>query len=465
MSFIGLDLGTSFIKAAVLDLDSVTLGHVRRVPFPEPIRGLAPTRVEFDPDAILSAVQEVLSGMSEHWGSCEGILMCTQMSCLIFIDNSGKVRSNCIGWRDQRAVEQHPSKHGTYHDVLLQRIGDKEKRELGNELPAGAPISFLFWFAEQNKLEKNLIPASLSEFVISTLCGSRPMVESTTAMSYELLKLSAMQWHHDVIHELGLGELQWPAIVPHGEIVGYMTLGNKPVPCYTAVGDYQCALAGALLDETELSLNISTGSQASRLTSKLSLGNYQTRPFFDGKFTNVLSHLPAGRSLNVLLQLITEFAEFQTSSSKDPWEYIVQSVDASPVSDLRVDLGFFPGPCGNQGGITNIRESNLSVGSLFKAAFENMAENYSTCAKRVWPDQSWSNLVFSGGVARKLKLLRGMIERKLQTSSRLCPLEEDSLLGLTALALFFSGRTKSVEAAMSTLRLHFAQHREALYRS
>ncbi len=328
---------------------------------------------------------------------------------------------------------------------------------MGNELPPGSPISFLFWFAEQKLLSPDLIPVPLSEFVVTALCNPRPMVESSNAMAYELLNLTTLHWHADVIRGLGLDGLCWPEIVEHGHIVGKMKLGGKQIPCYTPVGDYQCALAGALIDEGELSLNISTGSQVSRLTRALQLGDYQSRPFFDGIFTNLLSHLPAGRSLNVLVKLITEFSQ-ANGVTADPWDYIIASLASGQQGDLKVDLGFFPGPCGLNGAISGIREDNLTVSSLFHAAFENMAANYSACAGRVWPERSWSNLVFSGGVARKLPELRALIESKLQTGSRLCPLEEDTLLGLTVLALFFSRRTNSVAAAMQKVRQYYSTY-------
>jgi sugar (pentulose or hexulose) kinase len=300
------------------------------------------------------------------------------------------------------------------------------------------------------------VPVSLADFVLSTLCGSPPSIESSNAMACELLRLDTMGWHEEVIKELRLDKLHWPPIRRHGEMVGSMQVGAETVPCYTPVGDYQCALAGALMSEDELSLNISTGSQVSRLTHQLVLGNYQTRPFFDGKFTNTFSHLPAGRSLNVLVDLLGELAQHSGTVITDPWQYIARAAAAVDHTDLEVKLSFFPGPRGDKGSISNIREQNLTVGTLFRASFENMAENYYECALRLWPDRSWKNIVFSGGLARKLKLLRKIIEHKFQTSSRLCPLEEDTLLGLMVLARVFSHRAESVQQAMQDFRRHFA---------
>jgi sugar (pentulose or hexulose) kinase len=456
LAFIGIDLGTSFIKAAVLDLDASELQQVRRMPFPEPISLPDPLRVEFDPDGIVATVNNLIGELTASPVTYEGVVMCTQMSCLVLMDEQGEARSNCIGWRDQRALEPHPSGSGSYYKVLKQRLTAKQKRELGNELPPGAPICFLFWMAEQGTLEAGRVPVSLADFVLSTLCGSPPSIESSNAMACELLRLDTMGWHEEVIKELRLDKLHWPPIRRHGEMVGSMQVGAETVPCYTPVGDYQCALAGALLSEDELSLNISTGSQVSRLTHQLVLGNYQTRPFFDGKFTNTFSHLPAGRSLNVLVDLLGELAQHSGTVITDPWQYIARAAAAVDHTDLEVKLSFFPGPRGDKGSISNIREQNLTVGTLFRASFENMAENYYECALRLWPDRSWKNIVFSGGLARKLKLLRKIIEHKFQTSSRLCPLEEDTLLGLMVLARVFSHRAESVQQAMQDFRRHFA---------
>jgi hypothetical protein len=85
-----------------------------------------------------------------------------------------------------------------------------------------------------------------------------------------------------------------------------------------------------------------------------------------------------------------------------------------------------------------------------------MAQTYYDFALRIWPDRSWRNIVFSGGLARKAELLRKVIEERFQTESRLCPLAEDTLLGLLVLARAFSHRSTSVAQAMHDIRAQFA---------
>jgi len=125
----------------------------------------------------------------------------------------------------------------------------------------------------------------------------------------------------------------------------------------------------------------------------------------------------------------------------------VKAAEAAPDTDLAANLAFFDGPLGSRGSISNITTENLSVGNLFRAAFRNMADNYATCAARLSPDRNWDRIVFSGGLAQKLPLLREFILEKLPGESRLCSSAEDTLLGLLVISQVISGRAKDLQEA------------------
>ena len=452
MTFIGLDLGTSFIKGARLDVEHLSLGHPLRVPFPAPLNGLPPLYREYDPGMILSSVRALLDDLLSDGPDCEGVLLCSQMHGLVLVGPRGQPHSNLITWQDQRVLMEHPTGGQTYFDVAARRIGPDAIRQLGNELCPGLPVGTLFWLAEQGLLYGGLIPAALPDFVVASLCDSRPVTESTHAMSHGVLNLETMTWHAPVISALGLESLQWPPVLAHGSVCGYLTVGGRQVPCFTPVGDFQCALLGALLQPGELSLNISTGSQASLLLPRLSFGNFQTRPFFDNRFLATVTHIPAGRSLDALVRLLLELAEAQHVRLEDPWEYITRAAAGVENTGLRVNLAFFNSSCGDHGEISHIRESELTVGHVFRAAFENMADHYYAKATQISPERAWNRLVFSGGLAHKIELLRTMIAQKFQMPYRMSPSSEDTLLGLLALALVFSGRAPDVQAAIQAIK-------------
>ena len=455
-NYLALDLGTSFIKGAILDLDQLRLRAVQRVPFPDPLPGRPPLFCEFDPAAVVEAARRLITDLLFLAPDCQGLVMCSQMQGLVVTDVVGQPLSNCISWRDQRALEQLPGSHHTYFEELEHRLSTEQHSSLG-ELHAGLPFCALFRLAQEGRLPEGAVPASLPDFVLASLCQERGAagVEATNASVHGPLDLTALTWRPDILEAWGLAGLRWPRVRRAGEVVGLMAHHGRTFPCHTPVGDQACSLAGALLQENELSLNISTGSQVSIISPQLVRGDYQTRPFFDDRYLNLITHIPAGRALSALVSLLTELAEGEGVALRDPWGAIARAAAQTPSTDLRVNLAFFASLRGDHGEIANIREDNLTVGHLFRAAFQDMAENYFVCAERLAPTRAWDRIVFSGGLAQKIHTLREVICGRFGASYRLSPSSEDSLLGLLALALAFSGRVKSVAEAANHLRQHY----------
>src|SRR5262245_27207718 len=423
MHFLGLDLGTTSFKGAVLDTERGTIANVRRVPSPEPVSGLPPGYHELDPSAVLIAVRQLIGDLLFDAPDATGLVVCSQMHCVVLTDADGSPRSNVITWKDQRAT-------GSVQG-LRRIVSPDEQWEIGGELRVGLPVATLSWLRAENPPEEGLIPASLPDFVLSRLCGTEPTTEETNAAAHGLFHLERGDWHHQLIAKLGLSHLRWPRVRPFGEVVGTAEIDGHRLTCFTPVGDQQCALVGAELGARELSINISTGSQVSLLSEQPGGGDYQVRQYFDGQFLRTIVQVPAGRSLAVLVRLLTEVP----GSNPDPWEYIAAATECVGLTDLDVDLAFFAGPFGDRGSIGNIREDSLTVGNLFTAAFGWMAENYRRCAERLAPDRSRDRVVFSGGLARQFGRLRREVLRRLGDPPwRIVPTEEETLRGLLILA-------------------------------
>jgi sugar (pentulose or hexulose) kinase len=449
MRFLAIDLGSSFIKGAVLDLAARSFDHVRRTPFPAPLPNLPPQRFEVEPRQAVDATRVLIEELLAIAPDCAGTVICSQMHGLVLTGERGEPLSNMITWRDQRALEPHPSGSGSVFDHMCQAIGAEDRLALGNELRPGLPLCALFWMAEHGVLPDGAIPAALPDFVLAQLCHAAPACEPTIAASQGALDLRTGDWHRSLLARLGLGELRWPAIDDIRRPVGELSIGKRRLPCYPAIGDQQCALLGAALLPGELSLNIATGSQVSLLRDNLSSGDYQVRPFFDGRWLNTITHIPAGRALEVLVRLLRELAEAQGTPIDDPWGYIARAVLATEDTDLEIDLAFFASALGDRGEIRNIHEGNLTIGHLFRAAFTRMAATYLECAQRLAPACDWRRLVFSGGLAQNLPILRELIVQRFGDAYRVCATPEDTLQGLLALALVCSGQVATVEEAIT----------------
>ena len=442
--FLGIDFGTTFLKGACLDLDGAALQHVRRVPFPAPVAGRPLGHCEIDPAALLAATHQLLGELLAVAPDAAGLVVSSQMHCLVFTDAAGEAKSNVITWKDQRGLEPHPSGGGTYLDVLRAAITADEFDAVGRDVRVGLPAVHLTWLADRGLVPADTYPASLPGFVLANLCGAEPTADPTNAAAHGLFDIRRGDWHHDLIDRLGLPPLRWPRIVPTGHPIGTATITGHRFVCHAPVGDQQCSLLGAGIRSGDLSVNISTGSQVSLRTDAPRPGDFQVRPYPGGGWLSTIVQVPAGRSLAVLVDLLTELG----GGGPDPWEAVAAAVEKVPETDLRVNLTFFGGPFGDRGSVANVGEHNLSVGHLFTAAFRDMATNYAACAARLAPGRDWRRVVFSGGLAHRFPTLRAAVLQTLGTDAhRVCDSTEDTLTGLLVLALAAGGRAASIPDA------------------
>jgi len=435
---IGIDLGTSSFKAAKLDLEQGTISHLIRIAPPEPVSGLKPSRYELAPAELLATIRSMLSELLAQVPDAAGLVICNQMHSVVLTNQHGQPLSNVITWRDRRATESHLGGGESHFEKLTALVSPEEVEQIGHELRVGVPITTLASMHQSGELPNGCFPISLGDFVLSNLCQVEPSTEPTNAAAHGLFHLDRRDWHWNLIARLGLDRLCWPRIRSSGEFVGIAEIDGHQLTCFTPVGDQQSALVGANVQTNELSLNISTGSQVSLLNHHRPTGQFQIRPFFGNLWLSTIVSVPAGRSLNSLVNLLSELG-----GKADLWDYIMQEVDRVSETDLMVDLSFFPCFTGNRGSISNIHEENLTVGHLFASAFRTMARNYARCAELLSPTPSWARVVFSGGLASRFQRLRHEVLAALDHPPyRICDLEEETLHGLLQLARQWSAQLK-----------------------
>ncbi|MBM3878016.1 MAG: hypothetical protein FJ386_15115 [Verrucomicrobia bacterium] len=453
MRYLGIDIGSSYIKGAVLDADALRLSHIEREAAPPFVSGLDHRFREIEPEPLVQTVRAVLERLHDHCPDAAGVLMSSQLHGMVLCDDKGRALTRFIAWQDQRALMPAPGGEESCFDVIERLITPGERQQLGNERVPGLPLNFLFWLAKYHALPAtDALPAVLPYFVAASLCGGAPVSDVTHAYGHGALHIGKLDWHHDVIAKLGLDALRWPRIVPQGAVIGEWSHRGRSLPVFAPVGDYHVSQVGALLEADELSVNVSTGSAVIRIADGCETGDFQTRPWFDGRYLNTITHLPAGRALNAMVHLLTELATAQGVTLGDPWDYIHAGASRADGAGLQVNPAFYPGNAGDHGAVLNLREDNMTVGHLFHALFAGMAENYAKCAARIAPGRDWSRLVFSGGVALKNAVLRQLICARLGDAHRLAPSDEDTLFGLLVLSLAFTGRAASVREAIALVR-------------
>ncbi|MBL8227980.1 MAG: hypothetical protein JNL98_05865 [Bryobacterales bacterium] len=421
------------MKAALLDPRTFRVVESRRIPFPPFEPGLPPLHREVNVALIVDRVRELLDALWPDSGECRALMVSGQMHGFVSTDSNGVATSNYVSWLDQRSAADF--------EVTRGRIGDAAYQALGNELRPGIALATLASMRRAGTFS-GVSVCSLASYVVSQLCQTPAVEEPTYAASLGALDLLGMRWHRDALAVLDLDAIVWPELRSIAEPAGKW----RGVPVYPAVGDQQCSLAGALLAEGELSINVSTGSQIASIARELQAGRSQNRPYFDGLFLRTVTHLPAGRALDSLMRLLTEMG-----CDRDPWQYVLEAAAAVPSTDVQANLCFFPGPLGSSGGFQGLTEQNLTAGHLFRAAFEAMASNYHQAA--AWLGQKhFAGIVFSGGLVQKSAVLRDCIVRKFAIPWRSSPTEEDCMLGLLLLGTVATGEYRTLYDATASAR-------------
>ena len=444
MEFIAIDIGTSFTKGAIVDVESQEIRNISRRMGSAKLASADPFFFELSPADVLHGVTEVIGKLLSSSANCCGILMCGQMGGLVLCDGDGSARSNYISWLDRRATNIHPSGGVTYFDRLAAEVGDRSCHICGNEFRPGLPLSFLYYLRETGQLDElqGTVPVTLPDYVAAALCNSRPVMEWTSTAG--TLDIVSRKFPQNLLRELRLDQLDWPEIVDFRHVVGEYKAAGRSLPVYAPTGDHQCSLAGTLLSQGELSVNVSTGSQVSMLTSSTDVGEFQVRPYFDGLLLKTITNIPAGRALTAIMKLLTEIPGRDNESSAQAWDYLFQQAKLTPTTDAGVNLAFFPGAIEGPGSFTNLREDNLTVGHIARASLEQMADYYELLAGRLAPAKDWSQLVFSGGIAQQSSLLRELVADRLQSEYRTATSSEDALYGMMVLGRVVSGLSESV---------------------
>ncbi len=425
--FVGIDVGGTFLKGSILDTESETTGPVIRSSGPELVFS-EDGSATLDPRALIEAVRSLVTDLVGSQRICEGILVTGQMHGFVMTDEDGYPKTDVVTWRDnfRTTGEETDSsaflRKSTSHQFLV---------DVGSELRAGVPLAGIFARLSFGSQFEGLTPHSLISFVTHSLCDNftDSVMHNSDAAAHGFLNLETNSWHHELLDECGISGLHLPRVTKNLEEVGKCKTTGLPV--YVGIGDHQAALYGVELAVGELSLNIATGSQVSVISQKIS-SNSQTRPYFDEKFLTTITHIPAGRSLNVLMGLVGELTD---KSEDDLWKEIGLACEKQAPTELRMALSFFPNAQGSEGYIENIRENEFNVGSLFNAAVMAMAENYDRFSRVVTGGSIPKNIVLSGGLVSRFKPLHNAIIDKFGASKiREVPSEDSSILGLLRLA-------------------------------
>lgn len=443
MPYFAVDVGSSFIKTAWLDLDEAVVlsGEKMRTPpfLPADVHGIR----EISVDAVAALVRAAIERAAAQ-RPIQGVVFSTQMHGMALSRPTGVPVGQFVTWQDERACATGADGLSAIAYVRQARFADM-LRETGAQPGASHTVCQLAAMRRAG-LEGPLCLSLLGDALIARLCGHPVPMHVTNAQSTGLYHLAGKAWHKALIDALGLGDLRLPPLADGRQPVGWMRTPGGKVPLYAAVGDQQAAVLGAMPARAELLLNIATGAQLVCLDDAPHTGLYELRPFFEGQYFRTVTHIPAGRMLDVLIDCLADIGVrvFDAADVDRPalWERVTQAVEAVPGTSLTMDTAFFPGHARQQAGnILGITADTFRFDQIVYAALRDMARRFAQAYEQIrQPGDHLRGVLCTGGIAQRTPLLLTMIADAFQLPCRLSPYEDDVLTGLLRLGLWVSGR-------------------------
>lgn len=429
MQFLGIDIGSTFLKCGLLSPETHTITQVRTIPSPGP-RPTANKR-HFVCDArqyvrmVTQLIEEAVSACREDIS----VILSTQMHGFVAEDSY-------ISWQDSRCLESMEDGI-SYLDYMKSKVSPAEMRRCGVYCKPSLGVCNLFAkLHREGRLGSNLEIFTLGSYITHQLTD-RNRCHITNAAPLGFADVEKKQWDLELFGRFGLSGLRLPQIVQEDYApCGQCTVNGQTVTFYPDYGDQQASVLGSGADESAAIINIATASQLIAFSQTPEYGNYEVRPYWDGTYIKVLSNMPGGRALQVLTGLIRDVGRSIYHRDMDDAEVFAGIAALPPVQarQLTVDLSFYPTYDKFDGGsISHINQENLTVGTLFAAAYTSMAEAYRTGFDRLLKGRP-AQIVCMGGAARKTVRLRESIEAAFECPCRLPESEDEVLTGLLHIA-------------------------------
>lgn len=252
MNWLGIDLGTGSLKAAVVDDDGNVVARATRsyqVASPRP--GWAETNPADWLAAARSAAQEVLLTCG---GAVDGVGFSGQMHGLVLCDAAGHPLRPAILWADSRSSKQASRMAAEFEPPNLAR--------LGSAAVAGFAATTAAWVSEH---EPEILAQATSalqpkDWLRQTL-GGQQATDPSDASGTLMCEVATGRWSESAIAWTGLDFGTLPAIRGSAANAGTVRLADGDYPTVVGGADTACALAGIGLRPGDAFIAVGTGSQ------------------------------------------------------------------------------------------------------------------------------------------------------------------------------------------------------------
>ena len=290
--FLGIDIGTTSLKAAVFSESGERLA-LKTVDYTL-ITDSSTGFIEFDALEYIKMTKAVIDELVAECGEISAISVDTQGETIIFTDRDGKPLGNAIVWLDNRADKEALKITEKYGNELVYNVTGQ------SEIAAGWPASKVMWMRDNRpelfaKIDKIFL---LEDWVLYNLTGefvTEPTIQSSS-LYYDIVN---RDWWDEMLSFIGIGREKLPRLVPTATKVGEY----KGIPVVSGMLDQIAGTIGAgVTSPDKISEMTGTIMAVCILTDKIPPYNPESivpchMHALDGKYCLILCSSTAGMAL------------------------------------------------------------------------------------------------------------------------------------------------------------------------
>lgn len=431
---VGIDIGTTTISAAVIDLENRAQVEVFSVPHNSYIE--SSVFFEQSVSVIMDKAERMLALIYKSYTGIVSIGVTGQMHGILYLNSGGEAVSDLINWQDKRG--DIPIKDSMTACQIIKQF-------TGENIATGYGISTHYYNLLNGLVPKNAVGfCSIMDYFAMRLCNNKkPIAHTSVAASFGLFDVKKECFRLDKLALLGTEEDFLPKVVASNEIVGRW----KDIPVCVAIGDNQASFLGSVKNNREsVLLNIGTGSQISAVGEIEKLGDgIEYRPFINGELLICGSALCGGSAYAMIEEFFrsyTAFAGLGDSSQYRVINSLAERAYASGENALLVDTSF----CGmrtdpmRRGSIENIELHHFTPSALILGVITGMCDEL---YKLYLEGQlKKSHIVASGGAVRKNHTLRRVLEDRFGMAVSVNSVKEEAATGAALFSAYSIGMIK-----------------------
>ncbi|WP_289082204.1 FGGY family carbohydrate kinase, partial [uncultured Sulfitobacter sp.] len=209
--FLGLDLGTSGLKALLVDdAENIIAESVAPLQVSRPHDGW----VEQDPRDWFTACADAIAGLGVDLAAVQGIGLSGHMHGATLLDAAGTPLRPCMLWNDTRAAAQAAAMDA---DPLWRAV-------TGNIVFPGFTAPKVAWVRDHEpgifaRIDKVLLPKDALRFWLT----GDPVSEMSDSAGTSWLDTGARDWSDALLERSGLTREQMPSLVEGSQVSGHLS--------------------------------------------------------------------------------------------------------------------------------------------------------------------------------------------------------------------------------------------------